>query len=163
MGDSMVDFNTLDFDFNELLGYQGMIDTLNRSEGFEDLEMGDPSRLIWDYDFLMIIMRTIVEKENHQLQRINGFSYFWMVFDFINEATIYALANNRSQVGQKEMINTFKHWEYLPFDVKLDALDDIFIQENIDYEYHPFGLKHARKKTNYQKIIQFKPKFQKTN
>ena len=159
----MVDFNALDFDFNELLGYQGMVDSLNRSEGFEDLELGDPTTLVWDYDFLMTTMRTIVEKENHQLQRINGFSYFWMVFDFINEATIYALVNDREQVGQREIISTFKHWEYLPFDIKLDALDDIFTQENIDYENHPFGLKHSRKKQSHQKIIQFQPNFKKTN
>lgn len=105
----MVDFSALDFDFNELLGYQGMVYSLNRSDEFEDLELGDPTTLIWDYDFLMTTMRTIVEKESHQLQRINGFSYFWMVFDFINEATIYALVNNRKQVGQREIISTFKH------------------------------------------------------
>ena len=146
----------LDFDFHELLGYQGMVDSICHCDEFQELELGDPTELTWDYDFLMTVMQIIVDNHSFKLERINGFSYFWLVFDYINEVTIYSLVNNRKTVGQKEMINTFKNWQYLPFELKLDILDDLFVQENIDYHEHPFQLSGPRKKKSFQKIIPFK-------
>lgn len=151
----MVEYNVDDFDVNDLFAYKGIVDSISGCEYFKEEELGEPTNLIWDYDFLMTTMKIILEKNNHKLQRLNGFSTFWMVCDFINEATIYSLVNNRNIVGKKEIINTFKNWEYLPIDLRLDVLDDLFIQENIDYQFHPFGLSHPRKKIAHQKIIRF--------
>ena len=144
------------FDFDDLMGYKGMIESLCHNESFLDLEIGDPNDLLWDYDFLMTTMQLINQNHSAELERINVFSNFWMVFDFISEATTYALINNKQQVGQEEMIRTFKYWEYLPFNLRLDILDDLFTQENIDYSNHPFQISHPRKQPTYQKIIPFR-------
>ena len=56
-------------------------------------------------------------------------------------------------VGYKEMINCFKGWRYIPFKLQLEILDDLFEQENISYDEHPYDIKHKRK--NKEKIIQF--------
>ena len=146
----------LDFDFSELLGYQGMVDAISHCDEFEELELGDPSTLVWDYDFLMTVLRSMVDNHSYQLEQINGFSYFWLAFDYINEVTVYSLVNDRQVVGQQEMLNTFKFWDYVPFDLKLDILDDLFIQENIDYRQHPFQLSGPRNKPKFQKIIPFR-------
>ena len=52
----------------------------------------------------------------------------------------------------KEMINAFKNWDYIPFNLQLDILDDLFEQENIPYEEHPYGVKKKRNKTKIIKI-----------
>ena len=145
----------VEFDVNDLMSYQGLVDTITRRDNFLEEGLGDPKNLIWDYDFLMTIIRTISDNYLPALQTINRFSQFWMVADFIYEATTYTLANNRTQVGQYEMLNTFKYWEYIPLNIKLDVLDDIFIQENIDYSNHPYQISKPRVKKTYQKIIPF--------
>ena len=157
MSKSIIDpYIGIEFEFNKLMSYQGLIDSLNNNESFLELEIGDPKTLKWDYDFLMTVMQLISNKHSYELEKINGFSYFWLAFDYIYEATTYALVNNKKQVGQTEMLNTFKYWDYLPFELRLDILDDLFIQENIDYENHPFQLSAPRKKEKFQKIIPFK-------
>ena len=54
-------------------------------------------------------------------------------------------------VSYKEMINAFKNWDYIPFNLQLEILDDLFEQEEISYEEHPYGLKKPKK--NKPKII----------
>lgn len=146
----------LDFDLNDIMSYRGLIDSIEKSEKFMDMELGDPRTLTWDFEFLMTTMQTIGNGQRERLQQINGYSNFWMVFDFIYEATTYALVNNRTQVGRKEILSTFKYWDYIPFDIQLDALDDLFRQEGIDYSEHPYQISGPRNKKPYQKIIPFK-------
>ena len=134
----------VEFEVNDLFGYQGLVDSISMSQDFEEMDLGDPHLLNWDYEFLMTVIQTIATNYQHKLMKINGFSIFWMTADYIYQAMSYALANNRKEVGKKELINAFKYWDYVPLEVKLDALDDIFIQEEIDYSEHP-----------YQKIIPF--------
>ena len=54
------------------------------------------------------------------------------------------------------MIATFKNWRYLPFNLKLKVLDDIFEQEQISYDEHPFKISGTKKQP--QKVIEFKKK-----
>lgn len=68
---------------------------------------------------------------------------------------MYALVNNRQQVGQTELINTFKNWDYIPFDMKLSVLNTLFTEEDIDFSTHPFGVSKKREKPA-TKIIQFR-------
>jgi len=72
----------------------------------------------------------------------------------------YVLVNKRYEVGKDELINVFKYWNYLPFNICLDVLDSLFEEYDIPYSKHPFGIKEPRKK-EVQKVIQFpkiKPK-----
>ena len=73
----------------------------------------------------------------------------------------YALVNNRNQVGKTELLNTFKTWTYMPFNMSLSVLETLFEEQNIDYKEHPFGIK--KKKTQnkqYKKVIEFPKKYQ---
>jgi hypothetical protein len=146
--------NKENFDTKNLFGYQVLVDAVSNADRFKELAMGNPKELIWDYDFLMTIIDTITTTQKYKLKKIKNFSIFWMVSDYIYEATLYAIVNNRKKVGQEELLNTFKHWEYIPLDIKLYSLDEIMQQEKIDYSKHPFKISEPRKKT-YQKIISF--------
>lgn len=145
----------VEFEVNDLFGYQGLVDSISMSQDFEEMDLGDPRLLNWDYEFLMTVIQTIATNYQHKLMKINGFSIFWMTADYIYQAMSYALANNRKEVGKKELINVFKYWDYVPLEVKLDVLDDIFLQEEIDYSEHPYKISKPRGRKQYQKIISF--------
>ena len=63
MSKSIIDpYIGIEFEFNKLMSYQGLIDSLNNNESFLELEIGDPTTLKWDYDFLMTVMQLIANK-----------------------------------------------------------------------------------------------------
>lgn len=123
---------------------------------------GDPRNIDWDIGFLKKIIKILVRDHKEELmERVDDYTNFHLAASFIDNALMYSLLNKRDLVGQTEMINTFKNWQYIPFDIKLATLDTLFTEEDIDYSKHPFGVskKQAKQeKTPPQKIIQFKPK-----
>ena len=110
--------------------------------------------LDWDYDFLRKILVLISTKYRQELVKEYGQEYnnLNLAGTFIYNALSYAVVNNREMVGYKEMINCFKGWNYIPFNLQLDILNDLFEQEEIPYEEHPYGIK--MKRSNKAKIIQ---------
>jgi hypothetical protein len=73
---------------------------------------------------------------------------------------MYALVNNKDVVDQDVVINSFKNWEYIPFQTKLSVLDTLFTEEDIDFSKHPFKISPKKKEKPIQKIIEFKPRKQ---
>ena len=120
------------------------------NEGMQ--ELGN-TFLDWDYDFLRRLLVLIAFKYRKQLVDQHGTLHnnLNLTSSFIYQALSYAVVNNRKMVSYKEMINAFKNWDYIPFNLQLDILDDLFEQENIPYEEHPYGVKKSRK--NGPKII----------
>ncbi len=146
-----------EFDIDDINSYRHLIDTYRDNHIFDDY--GDVSILDWDYDFLRTTIKTIATSQRERLlTEIPDYADFWMTSDFIFDVISYAFVNNRQEVGRREILNTFKNWEYLPFDIVLSALDVLFVQEGIAYSEHPFNLSKPRDKKTYQKIIPFKQK-----
>ena len=115
-------------------------------------ELGN-TMLDWDYDFLRRLLVLISTKYRRQLIDEHGTRHnnLNLTSSFIYNALSYAVVNEREMVGYKEMINAFKNWDYIPFNLQLEFLDDLFEQEEISYEEHPYGLKKPKK--NKPKII----------
>ena len=103
--------------------------------------------LDWDYDFLRRLLVLISTKYRRQLIDEHGTRHnnLNLTSSFIYNALSYAVVNEREMVGYKEMINAFKNWDYIPFNLQLEILDDLFEQEEISYEEHPYGLKKPKK------------------
>lgn len=120
----------------------------------EDMQELGNTLLDWDYDFLRKILVLISTKYRQELVKEYGQEYnnLNLAGTFIYNALSYAVVNNREMVGYKEMINCFKGWNYIPFNLQLDILDDLFEQEGIPYEEHPYDIK--KKRNNKAKIIQ---------
>lgn len=138
------------FDIEDLNQVYSLIGCYVNNECMQ--ELGN-TFLDWDYDFLRRLLVLIAFKYRKQLVDKYGTLHnnLNLTSSFIYHALSYAVVNNREMVSYKEMINAFKNWDYIPFNLQLDILDDLFEQENIPYEEHPYGVK---KKRNKAKIIQ---------
>ena len=145
----------LEFDIDDINSYRHLIDAYRDNHIFD--ELGDMNILDWDYMFLRTVIKTIIESQRERLlTEVLDYSDFWMTSDFIFNSITYALVNNRREVGQKEILSTFKNWDYLPFEIMLDGLNEVYEREHLDYSTHPFNVSKSRCKKPYQKIIPFK-------
>ena len=140
-----------DFDIEDLNQVYSLIGCYANNEDMQ--ELGN-TFLDWDYDFLRKILVLISTKYRQELVKEYGQEYnnLNLAGTFIYNALSYAVVNNREMVGYKEMINAFKNWDYIPFNLQLDILDDLFEQEGIPYDEHPYDIK--KKRNNKAKIIQ---------
>ena len=140
-----------DFDIEDLNQVYSLIGCYVNNEDMQ--ELGNTC-LDWDYDFLRKILVLISTKYRQELVKEYGQEYnnLNLAGTFIYNALSYAVVNNREMVGYKEMINCFKGWNYIPFNLQLDILDDLFEQEGIPYDEHPYDIK--KKRNNKEKIIQ---------
>ena len=140
-----------DFDIEDLNQVYSLIGCYANNEDMQ--ELGN-TFLDWDYDFLRKILVLISTKYRQELVKEYGQEYnnLNLAGTFIYNALSYTVVNNREMVGYKEMINCFKGWNYIPFNLQLDILDDLFEQEGIPYEEHPYDIK--KKRNNKAKIIQ---------
>ena len=138
------------FDIEDLNQIYSLIGCYVNNEMMQ--ELGN-TMLDWDYDFLRRLLVLISTKYRRQLIDEHGTRHnnLNLTSSFIYNALSYAVVNEREMVGYKEMINAFKNWDYIPFNLQLEILDDLFEQENIPYEEHPYGVKKSRK--NGPKII----------
>ncbi len=139
------------FDMSNMRQYQNI--AYNISQGEYINTIGNPNALEWDYRFLMRLMNMIEKKFRRRLVEANEYhSSFAMVYEFMANAMVYALANNKTKIGVSEMINTFKFWDYVPFEIQLDILDLLFTECHIDYQYHPYKISGPRHR---QKVLKF--------
>lgn len=149
------------FDSNNIEHYKTIIESVSKSEYIQNLATTNPSDLKWDIDFLMRIMNIITKDHREELvQRDNMYQNFPLVISYIYNALAYAVVNNKKEVGKTEMINTFKNWDYIPFDMKLDVIDKVFEEYEIDYKEHPYKFSKTKIKNRQQKIIAFRPEEQ---
>lgn len=144
--------------------YQILISAYSKDDYWYNEGFGDPSKLDWDIEFLKAVVTTIIKNHRSELRRQDpDYSNYSLVCDYIFNAMEYALENGKTQVGQQELIDTFKGWEYLTLGIKLDTLNTIYDRYDLDYNTHPFGVKPPEKRGAYQKIINFKPRVEESN
>lgn len=132
------------FDIEDLNQIYSLIGCYVNNEMMQ--ELGN-TMLDWDYDFLRRLLVLISTKYRRQLIDEHGTRHnnLNLTSSFIYNALSYAVVNEREMVGYKEMINAFKNWDYIPFNLQLEILDDLLEQEEISYEEHPYGLKKPKK------------------
>lgn len=149
------------FDIDDANDYHTLIQAYASDDNIKE-NYGDPNTLDWDMELLVRIITLIGTKYRAELLELKGdkHSNFNLASSFIFNAITYALVNKKTEVGYTEMLNTFKNWSYLPFDMKLRVIDDIIEQENLSQQDHPYGLKKTSKNST-QKIIKFPDKYQK--
>ena len=75
-----------------------------------------------------------------------------LVGSYMSNLIIYSLVNNKSSVGIREMLNTFKEWDYVPFNLKLDMIDEIYSKKDIDYSINPY---RSLEKSVKKKVLKF--------
>lgn len=152
------------FDITNIEDYKTVIQAVCSNDKLE--QYGNPYALDWDMDFLYRIMNLIATNYRQELVQMNEeFPNIALVGNYVFNAIIYALVNNREEVGQREMLATFKNWTYLPFAVQDKVLTQLFEEDGIDYSLHPYRLRRdpAQDKSKVVKISDFKTLIKRPN
>ena len=147
------------FDINESSDYQELIMSYALDPYYLEKGYHDPRDIDWDLGFFKKVVQLIVRDHREELLKTNSYySNYNLTSSLVSNTLMYALVNNKDIVDQDTVINSFKTWEYIPFQTKLSVLDTLFTEEDIDFSKHPFKITKRKKEKPSQKIIEFKPK-----
>ncbi len=109
---------------------------------------GDVNSLVWDFASLQEIITLIATKSRSRLIREkDAYSNFDMAASFIYNAMYYAIMNRKTIVTKKEMLATFKEWNYLSYELRGEIIADLLEKETENYEEitFPFSTKQKSK------------------
>ena len=147
------------FDINESADYQELIMSYALDPYYLEKGYRDPRDVDWDLGFFKKVVQLIVRDHREELLKTNSYySNYNLASSLVSNTLMYALVNNKDIVDQDVVINSFKTWEYIPFQTKLSVLDTLFTEEDIDFSKHPFKITKKKQEKPSQKIIEFKPK-----
>lgn len=125
------------FDITSESDLNALILAATESENIK--KYGDASKLNWDMDFLQRVLTLIAADYRQQLiEYHDNYSNLSLASSFISNSITYALVNKRQEVGQREILSTFKNWRYVPFSMQDKILTKLFEEDGLDYSLHPY-------------------------
>lgn len=131
--------------------YQFVLDYL-ATDGYFN-ELGNAQILKWDFDFLSEVGKIINRLYGKRIINITKDSSV-ILATLVAEAGIYALINEKDQVGPVEILNSIKNWtQYLSLTDKINIFDTVC--RETDCAYHPY---HKKEDKERGKILIFEPK-----
>lgn len=131
--------------------YQFVLDYL-ATDGYFN-ELGNAQMLKWDFEFLSKVGKIINRLYGKRIINITKDSSV-ILATLVAEAAIYALINEKNQVGPVEILNSIKNWtQYLSLTDKINIFDTVC--RETDCTYHPYHKKEDKKRG---KILIFEPK-----
>lgn len=139
------------FDVDDIKGYEALkeIYQSNECNPYKDAFLVN-----WDLESIRDCMSLIVRRFGIIIEEYTDELYHYeMVANFFFNLNAYASINKVSSVGMREIINTFKGWDYFDFNLKLDIIDAIFEEFNLDYSMHPY--RDKKKNKNVGKVYHF--------
>ena len=144
--------NGYDFDITSMSDINSIIIAANGSKYYQ--QFGNPNSLDWDMDFLSRVLTTVAFNYRQKLIEYHpDYSNLALATSLITNAITYALVNNRQQVGQREILSSFKNWYYVPFGIQDRTLTKLFEEDGIDYSLHPYRERRDPVLATKQKVI----------
>lgn len=140
------------FDINAIEWYEFLLECASKSE----TEYGNVYNVEWDLECVRDIMAFMLTNFHFKFTEYKGEYYnVDVVISFMHNVFVYASVNNTGKIGINEMIQTFKHWNFFEgyFNLKLEVLDAIFENFDLDYNMHPYRETKKSKKEN--KVLSF--------
>lgn len=139
------------FDVDDIKSYE-MLKQIYQSNEYNPYK--DAFLVNWDLEAIRDCMSLIVRRFGIIIEKYNEDLYHYeMVANFFFNLNAYASVNKVSSVGIREIINTFKCWNYFDFNLKLDIIDAIFEEFNLDYSMHPY--RNKKKNGEVGKVYHF--------
>lgn len=133
------------FDINDITSYHDVIQGLCAADDYLR-HYGDIDSLIWDVESLKEMMLIVATDHRQELiGEIKDYSNFELVTKFTYNAMCYAIMNKKINVTPHEMLATFKEWDYIPLESRINIATDIIEKMALDTEKNPFGIKSATK------------------
>lgn len=123
-------------------------------------QYGNPDSLNWDMDFLNRVLTLIATNYRQELIEYHkDYSNLALATSFIINTITYALVNKKEEVGQREILNTFKNWRYIPFSMQDKILTKLFEEDGIDYSLHPYRERRDPSLVKKTKVIKLSEYF----
>ncbi len=113
--------------------------------------LGNPRVIDWNLDLLKEVIRVIVGNLADDMQENNVIS---LIASYIFNILCYALVNGKEHIGEKEMIKTFRDWNYLEHALKMQILTKIC--EELDFNSKEYDFFPKRKRNAKNKVVKFK-------
>ena len=133
------------FDIENIEDYHLILNGLLSHDEYYS-QFGDISKLTIDLEQVKEIMIIISEKFKQELiENDPDYRNLDLVVSFINNLIIYLLVNNKTSVDTKEILHTFKEWDYITLDMKINMIDEIFANKELDYSINPYRTKEKEK------------------
>lgn len=149
----------IEWKYDNEYNYITLIEALEVSEDFQELEIGSAENLCWDLPFIQVLNTLIQNGYEDELLRLHEeYSNFQLMGQFLFYTMAYAVEEEISEVTSDVVLASFAEFPLLPFDLKLKIIDDLFEKEQLTYLEHPFRDKKPEYKSYQKKIISFKPK-----
>ena len=116
-------------------------------------QFGDINKLEWDMQSLQEFLCIMLKDHRREIIAYDSsLSNFTVASSFIYNAMCYAIMNHQTKIGPREMLNTLKDWEKLPFQLRNNITTDVIEKMGLERQNHPFY--HNSTKTK-AKIISF--------
>lgn len=142
------------FQYDDCREYEMLIKVFIDKEYFN--KYGDASSIDWNIPLIRDIMSLIVVEFDKELkEEVENYSPIDFITSFIYNLGVYCLVNNRNDVGPYEIVNVFKNWNVVPFNLRLSIVNRIFEKYELDIANHPFEIKEIHHQDSQRKIIQF--------
>ena len=144
------------FDIDDTYWYYRLINIVVNDENMQEY-YGHCEKLKWDVKFFKEVITLTARKHKDELiEAHDDYTNFYLALTLAEKATSYAMVNKKETVGKEEILKAFKAWDYVPFSVQMDVLDDILLLEELDYDLHPYGKRQKSKpKENVFKISDY--------
>ena len=147
----------IEWKYDNEYNYITLIEALEVSEEFQELQIGSAKDLCWDLPFIQAMNIFIHDNYQDELLRIHEeYSNFALMGQFLFYTMAYAVEEEISEVTSDVVLASFAEWPLLPFNLKLQIIDDFFEKENLNYLEHPFRDKKPTSKPYQKKIIPLK-------
>lgn len=121
------------FQVGSLTDYRIITSSLMAHSDLRDF--GNPYFLDINYDMLAEAVSLITTTFKDELQtKIVNYSDFRLTYSFVYNTLVYALVNQRKQVGKEEITGMLQAWSYVPFSFHNQIAqilnEELFIEEN---------------------------------
>lgn len=135
------------FDIEDIDHYQIMIQGIIASDKYLP-NFGDISSLTWDMESLQNIICIMAKDHRRQLLEVKDeYCNFDLAASFIHNAMCYGIMNHKSEIGPKELLATFREWDYIPFELRATIASDIIEKQALEADLHPFYKSKPKEKT----------------
>ena len=131
------EFSDDSFDIENQKAYSELIKKHLNSSWYIENGYGNPQQiLLWDEDFLRYTSQLIAYEHQEDLIESNeDYTNYGLVSSLVNGAMIYALENDEYEVGPSAIVSAIKNNAYIPEETKIEILDTISKEKNLDCDF----------------------------
>lgn len=117
-------------------------------------KFGDITAIKWNYEQLKTVICYITKVFRKELiKEIDNYTEFDLTASLAHNALAYAVLNKKETIDYNVLLNTFKDWEYLPYNIRCEIASYLIDELKISKTAYPLNIKKTSKE--YKKILEF--------